>query len=160
MKQYGKQCVMLCCISLLGGCYVPINYVPIASWKVNVVEGEFRNSVGMTMVKLSTGYYVSRYETQQREFEIVMGYNPSKHLGSCHPVETITSDEAEEFCRRLTELERKKGTLPEGFAYDLPTFSQWMEYVADARLDNAIVPRKKQGNWNDFRRTNPWVAAT
>jgi len=115
---------------------------PAASKDVSVIPGTFTNSIGMTMMKLSTGYYVSMYETRQLEFETVMGYNPSQYIGDNHPVETITAAEADEFCRRLTEFEREKGTLPDGYVYDLPTFSQWMQYVADANLDQAIVPRK------------------
>jgi len=129
------------CVGLfvLGGCRVS-RKTPDPSQNVTVVPGTFKNSVGMTMVKLSTEYYVSKYETCQFEFELVMGYNPSKYSGTNHPVETITGSEAEEFCRRLTQRERENGTLPEGYVYDLPTFAQWMEYVADASLDNAVVP--------------------
>lgn len=108
----------------------------------STAHGSFTNSVGMTMVKLSSGYYVSKYETRQAEFEAVMGYNPSYYPGANHPVESITGDQAEEFCLRLTELERQKGLLPEGCVYDLPTYEQWMQFVEDASLNDAIVPRQ------------------
>lgn len=128
MKQYGKQgVVLLFCVTMLGGC------------GVNDMPGSFTNSIDMDMVKLPWGYYVSKYETRQSEFEAVMGYNPSEYPGADHPVETITATEADEFCRRLTELERERGTLPEGYIYDLPTFDQWMQYVADAGLRKAII---------------------
>jgi len=133
---------MLCCISLLVGCQN--SGVSSSSQQLNV-PGMFVNSIGMTMVRLPMGYYVSKYETRQSEFETVMGYNPSKFPGADHPVETVTATEADEFCRRLTQLERENGTLPEGYVYDLPTFSQWMEYVADASLSKAIVQTK--GRW-------------
>jgi hypothetical protein len=105
------------------------------------------NSVGMSMVELSRGYYVSRYETRQSEFEAVMGYNPSTNRGPEDPVENITGDEAITFCKRLTEKERSAGKLPEGFVYELPTFRQWMEFSADASLSGSITPGGGKGTF-------------
>lgn len=105
-----------------------------------IPDQSFENSIGMTMVKLSTGYYVSRFETRQSEFEAVMGYNPSESIGPNRPVENLTGDEVREFCSRLTQRERSRGQLPEGFIYSLPSCKQWLEYVADAPLDGSITP--------------------
>ena len=107
-------------------------------------ERPFRNVVGMEMIFLNTGYYVSKYETRQSEFARVMAYNPSSFLGSDRPVERITADDALEFCARLTELEEGRGVLPKGFAYSLPTFEQWRQYVQDAPVegDNVGVPER------------------
>ncbi len=100
----------------------------------------FTNSVGMDMVKLSSGYYVSKFETRQTEYAEVMGSNPSVHQGSDLPVDNITGSEAEQFCAKLTEMERAAGRLPKGYAYNLPTFEQWLEYAADASLEGSITP--------------------
>jgi len=132
MENHGKLITLLLCATLFGGCYSGATVVP----------DTLKNSIGMIMVRMPSGYYVSKYETRQSEFEAVMGYNPSRFLGKNHPVEKVTATEADEFCRRLTQLEQEKGTLPEGYIYDLPTFTQWKQYVADASLDKAIVPKE------------------
>lgn len=101
--------------------------------------GAFTNSVGMEMVQLSSGYYVSRFETRQSEFAEVMGHNPSYHPGPDHPVENLTGGEALEFCVKLTETEQARRRLPLGYVYRLPTFAQWLEYTADASLNGSIT---------------------
>lgn len=105
-----------------------------------IPEELYTNSVGMKMIKLSTGYFVSEYETRQADFEKVMRYNLSYYKDPNRPVESLTYDEAEEFCYRLTELDRKKGILPSGYSYNLPTYQQWCEYVQDAPLAGSITP--------------------
>lgn len=99
--------------------------------------GEYKNSLGMDFVKMPGGYYVSKYETRQSEFEKIMGYNKSKGIGPDLPVELLTADEAKDFCQKLSEYEKVKGTLPDGFVYTLPSYREWLEYVADAPLEGS-----------------------
>ena len=115
--------------------------------KPPTVTGSFTNSIGMEMVSLSTGYYVSTYETRQSEFRQIMNYNPSDFKGPNRPVENLTADEAIEFCVRLTEHEHNNGQLPKGFIYTLPSFKEWLEYVSDASLEGSIT-RSGQHNPN------------
>lgn len=112
-------------------------------------SSSFTNSVGMDMIKLTSGYYVSKFETRQAEFEKVMGTNPSVHQGRDLPVDNITGATAEEFCVRLTEVERAAGRLPNGYRYSLPTFEQWLEYTADASIAGSITPYGTPGREYD-----------
>ena len=135
IKYNGLLCFYLC-VSFLTGCK-----------EKNPESGleAFYNGVDMVMVKLPYGYYVSKYEIRQSEFEAIMGYNPSTHQNPDYPVHTVTGREAIEFCKKLTEYERERGMLLRGFVYSLPTYKQWRQYVSDAPLNGSITPRGQEG---------------
>lgn len=131
-------------ITALICCFVILAYLRPSIRRITFVkavpEMNFTNSVEMAMVRISKGYWVAAYEVTQTQFENVMGYNPSANKGSSLPVECLTIDEALEFCNKLTSLEEQKGMLPEGFSYTLPTYKQWLQYVADAGLEGSVTP--------------------
>ena len=86
----------------------------------------FSNEFPKHQVALSKGFWISRFETTQSQYESIMGDNPSalKAKGSgAHPVDTITWKKAVEFCEKLSEREGKK--------YTLPSEAQW-EYACRA----------------------------
>src|SRR6266542_123450 len=109
---------------------------------------EFTNLVGMVLVQMPAGYWVGKYEVTQAEFEKVMRRNPSTFKDPVHPVETVNWDDGMEFCRKLTELESSAGRLQKGWAYTLPSESQWAEFVAEADLAGAVtsMQRAKRAN--------------
>ncbi len=78
-------------------------------------------------VTLSQPFYMSIYPVTQRQYEIVMGHNPSyfhagKGGGSDHPAERISWEEALAFCRRLSDLPAERAA---GRVYRLPTEAEW-----------------------------------
>lgn len=86
-----------------------------------------------TTVTISKPFWMNLHEVTQRQYEEVMGDNPSwfKGAGLNAPVETVIWSDAVEFCRRLTERERASGSLPLGHEFRLPTEAEW-EYACRA----------------------------
>jgi formylglycine-generating enzyme required for sulfatase activity len=99
----------------------------------------FTNATGMVMVKFSGKLWVSAYETTQDDFKKIAGYNPSRFQGARNPVESVSWNEAMDFCTGLADAENEKKLLPEGFAYTLPTQAQWESFAAGAELKDAIT---------------------
>ena len=88
-------------------------------------------------VTLTRGYWIGKYEVTQAQYQAVMGTNPSYFNGADLPVEMVSWDDAKALCKKLTELERSAGRLPEGYEYNLPTEAQW-EYACRAGTRSAL----------------------
>ncbi len=73
-------------------------------------------------------FYIGVYEVTQKEYRQVMGENPSMFKGDDFPVESLTFEQAREFCRRLSELPDEKQA---GRVYRIPTSFEW-EYACRA----------------------------
>ena len=80
-------------------------------------------------VTISKPFYMGVFEVTQEQYEQVMGTNPSTFKGATNPVETVSWDDAMEFCRKLSEKTGKKVTLP--------TEAQW-EYACRAGSTTAF----------------------
>ena len=79
-------------------------------------------------VRIRRGFWLGKYEVTQREWEAVMGTNPSRFsdCGPRCPVDNVSWFDAKEFIQRLNE--RESGS---GYEYRLPTEAEW-EYAAKA----------------------------
>jgi formylglycine-generating enzyme required for sulfatase activity len=88
-------------------------------------------------VTLTQGFYLGKYEVTQAQWERVMGNNPSHFKGANRPVEQVSWNDAVDFCKKLTEMEKKAGRVPEGMSYQLPTEAQW-EYACRAGTTTAF----------------------
>lgn len=84
-------------------------------------------------VELSRGFWLSQHEITQAQFAAIMGEHRNSNKGDAAvlPVEEVTWEQAEEFCRKLTERERTAGRLSDGWMYVLPSEHQW-EYACRA----------------------------
>ncbi|MCM1168782.1 MAG: formylglycine-generating enzyme family protein [Bacteroides sp.] len=82
--------------------------------------GTGENEKPVHTVTLSS-YYIGKYEVTQSQWNAVMKKNPSYFNGGKLPVECVNWDDAQKFCKKLSELTGKH--------YTLPTEAQW-EYAA------------------------------
>ncbi|HVV70581.1 MAG TPA: formylglycine-generating enzyme family protein, partial [Verrucomicrobiae bacterium] len=85
-----------------------------------------------TQVTIPKGFWMSRCEVTQAEYQRVMGINPSNATGDANrPVERVSWFDAVEYCKRLTDEAERTGRLPENYVYRLPTEAEW-EYACRA----------------------------
>ena len=90
-------------------------------------------------VTLTNGFWIGKYEITQEQYHAVTGFKPSEFIGDNLPVEQVTWRDAMDFCTTLTKMEKKRGTLPDGWVYDLPTEAQW-EYACRAGDSDPSLP--------------------
>ena len=80
-------------------------------------------------VTISKPFYMGVTEVTQAQYEAVMGTNPSDFKGATNPVETVSWNDATEFCKKLPEKTRQ--------TVRLPTEAEW-EYACRAGTQTAF----------------------
>jgi formylglycine-generating enzyme required for sulfatase activity len=73
-------------------------------------------------VRITRPFFIGATEVTQREFQQLMGSNPSHFRSDGNPVDSVTWDEAREFCERLSQQAAEKNA---GRTYRLPTEAEW-----------------------------------
>jgi formylglycine-generating enzyme required for sulfatase activity len=102
-------------------------------------------------VTISKPFYMGVFEVTQEQYEQVMGKNPSAFKGAKNPVETVSWEDAVEFCKKLS--------AKTGKTVSLPTEAQW-EYACRAGtktrfgFGDADADLCKYGNYCDKSNTN------
>jgi formylglycine-generating enzyme required for sulfatase activity len=81
-------------------------------------------------VQITQPFYLGMFEVTQAQYQRVMGSNPSnfKDDSGLLPVETVSWQDAQEFCAKLSDLTDEKQA---GRQYRLPTEAEW-EYACRA----------------------------
>ena len=102
-------------------------------------EKSFQNGIGMKMIYLSDDYWVSAYETTKKEYYTITAPTKITPKGEANmPISIISSNQAIEFCKKLTKYEKENGLLPTGYVYSLPSEKMWRSYVSDAKYKDAV----------------------
>ena len=123
--------------------------IPQAFWlgKYEVTYGEWKALMDTDLVAQARlmladdSLYVlgGKERTVRDRIGISRDADPLDALGSTDddvPMYWVNWYEAAEFCRRLTDRERKAGRLPAGYVYRLPTEAEW-EYASRAGTTTA-----------------------
>ncbi len=121
--------------------------IPAGEFQMGAPGGEYKafsDERPQHSVRITRPFYLGVYEVTQAEYEQVMGTNPSEfkytHSNMLvngllpdrdtgqFPVDSVSWNEAVEFCRRLSAFSEEKAA---GHMYRLPTEAEW-EYACRA----------------------------
>ncbi len=99
-------------------------------------EPERRPGEDQVEVTLTKGFWMAKYEATQGQWKRAMGKLPGELTaelpeGDDYPVGNVNFAEIEAYCRKLTDLGRQSGELPNDWEVRLPTEAQW-EYSCRA----------------------------
>jgi formylglycine-generating enzyme required for sulfatase activity len=77
-------------------------------------------------VNITKPFYIGKYEVTQKQWETVMGNNPSNFKGPQNPVENVSWEDCQAFLKKIEEKFASTGAK-----FSLPTEAQW-EYACRA----------------------------
>ena len=114
-------------------------------------------------VTISRQFYMGVYEVTQEQYEQIMGKNPSNFKGAKNPVETVSWDEAVEFCKKLSQKTGKTASLPTeaqwgyacragnktrfGYGDDDDQLGDYAWYTNNSDSKTQAVGQKKPNDW-------------
>ena len=125
--------------------------IPKGTFMMGSPEDELGRNTDETQheVTLTQNYYIGVFECTQKQWELVMGSNPSSYKGDCRPVETVSYNSVRgsgeqagagwPSCGHAVDASSFMGKLQAktGLTFDLPTEAQW-EYACRAGTTTAL----------------------
>jgi formylglycine-generating enzyme required for sulfatase activity len=129
-------------------------------------EASYVNEKPQHLVRITKPFYLCVTEVTQDQYETVMGKNPSHFKGAANPVETVTWNQAVEFCKKLSAKEGKTYRLPTeaeweyacragtttsySFGDDAASFGEYAWFIGNAERKTHPVGEKKPNAWGLF----------
>lgn len=100
-------------------------------------ESDRSNNEIQHEVTLTKGFWMMETEVSQKQWKAVMGDNPSNYEGDDLPVESVSWNDCQEFCKKCTQL---------GFPVQLPMEAQW-EYACRAGTKGMFAGNLDEMAW-------------
>lgn len=106
--------------------------IPAGSFMMGCSPGDnecFPEEKPAHKVIITKSFEIGKYQVTQAEYQTVMQKNPSAFQGSNLPVESVSWEDAQQFCAALNKAK-------DGYRYRLPTEAEW-EYAARGGNESA-----------------------
>ncbi|MDP6502612.1 MAG: SUMF1/EgtB/PvdO family nonheme iron enzyme, partial [Planctomycetota bacterium] len=154
---------------------IELVHLPSGSFMMGATNGP-DDEKPVHKVTISRPFWMAKTELTQKQYQSLTGKNPSRFKGDNRPVESLFWGSAFNYCKVLTNRERRAGKVPPGYVYRLPSEAEW-EYAcrAGTRTDwyfggkehykEHVVPMAFPGSKKTTRdvgslKPNPWDSMT
>ena len=112
---------------------------------------DFPNEHPAHRVTLTQPFYLGKFSVTQEQYQAVIGANPSHFKGKDYPVENVSWDDAQAFCKKLSEQTKQPVRLP--------TEAEW-EYTCRAGTTTTYYSGDSEADlgrvaWYDGNTTHP-----
>lgn len=154
-------------LKLPGGAEMELVLIPAGEFLMGATKGDLPAGVWeypQHRVEIEKPFYMSKYEVTQEQWQAVMGSNPSHFKGEANlPVEMVSWNKAQEFCRKMSEAVNRVIRLPSEeeweyasrsgskgtfcFGEDLSKLGDYCWYRVNADLKTHPVGLKKPNAW-------------
>jgi uncharacterized protein (TIGR02996 family) len=119
-----RPCVPQQAVDLGGGVEMRFSFLPPGSFLMGSPPDEGRSAHELQhRVTLSQGFFLGVHQVTQAQWQAVMRRKPSRFKGDNRPVENVSWNDCQEFCKKLSQRDGKR--------YRLPTEAEW-EYACRA----------------------------
>lgn len=126
---------------IFDGMTIDMVWIPAGSFTMGNTSGledQWSEKEQAHTVEVSKGFWMAKYETTQKLWQVVMGNNPSRQQAETHPVTDINWHEVMAFFKTIQRFDTK---------FDLPTEAQW-EHAAKAGTDKDYSLPRDEITWH------------
>jgi formylglycine-generating enzyme required for sulfatase activity/tRNA A-37 threonylcarbamoyl transferase component Bud32 len=142
----GKQAEILARPPITNSIGMKLKLIPAGSFMMGSEDGE-ANEKPVHEVRITKPFYLGVTEVTNAQWEAVMGVEtPSKWTEADRPVETVSWNDAVEFCKKLSGRPEERAL---GRVYRLPTEAEW-EYACRAGTTTKWASGDDEGTLGEF----------